>query len=123
MRHSSQGVYLMAAQRTPGRKREYENMVAYIHGIDPSGDVAHILVHQKGDRVRFSGKLGEHQVSPSNAENLQKWILEAETVWELEDAIGVPRGWNVPETLEQIETLNIKAAKKKEKLEALSPRL
>src|SRR5215203_5577448 len=119
MSHSNQVEIAMAAQRTPGRKREYENMVAYIHGIDPSGDVAHILVHQKGDRVRFSGKLGEHQGSPSNAENLQKWIFEAETVWELEDAIGVMRGWNAAETLGQIETLNIKAAKKKEKLEAL----
>ena len=113
----------MAAQRTPGRKREYENMVAYIHGIDPSGDVAHILVHQKGDRVRFSGKLGEHQVSPLNAGNLEKWVLEAATVWELEDAIGVPRGWNVPETFKKIETMNIKAEEKKGKLEASSPQL
>jgi hypothetical protein len=111
----------MAAQRTPGRKREYENMVAYIHGIDPSGDVTHILVHQKGNRVRFSGKLGEHQVSPSNAGDLEKWILEAATVWGLEDAIGVLRGGNVAETLEKIETLNTKAAEKKENIEASSP--
>jgi hypothetical protein len=113
----------MAAQRAPGRKREYENMVAYIHGIDPSGDVAHILVHQKGDRVRFSGKLGEHQVSPSNAGNLEKWVLEAATVWELEHAIGVSRGWNIPETLKKIEMMNIKAEEKKRKQKASSPQL
>ena len=53
----------MPARRAPGRKREHEDMVAYIHEIEPSGDVAHILVHQKGNSVRFSGKLGEHQVS------------------------------------------------------------
>ena len=113
----------MAALRTPGRKREYENMVAYIHGIDPSGDVAHILVHQKGNKVRFSGRLGEHQVSPSNSGDIEKWVLEAATVWELEDALGVPRGWDVAETLKKIEKMNIKAEEKKEKLAALRPQL
>ena len=113
----------MPARRAPGRKREYEDMVAYIHGLEPSGDVAHILVHQKGNSVRFSGRLGEHQVSPSNAGDLEKWVLEASNVWELEDAIGVPRGSNIPETLAKIEKMNIKAADKKGKLEGSSPQL
>jgi hypothetical protein len=107
--------------RTPARRYEREEMVAYIHGIDPQGDVAHILVHKKGNSVRFSGKLGEHKVSPSNAGDLEQWVNEAETVWGLDAAIGVPRGFmNSPESLEKMEMLNINAAKKKKDLEAAS---
>ena len=113
----------MAAQRTPARNREYENVVAYIHGIEPTGDVAHILVHQKGDAVRFSGKLGEHRVSKPNAGGLEKWVLEAAAVWDLDDAFGVPRGWNNPEVLEKIKMMNTKGAEKKVRLEASIPQL
>jgi len=76
--------------RTPARRFEREEMVAYIHGIEPNGDIAHILVHKKGTSVRFSGRLGEHKVALPNAEDLEHWVNEAESVWGLEAAIGVP---------------------------------
>jgi hypothetical protein len=103
--------------RAPQRKYVREEMVAYIHGIDAKGDVAHILVHKKGESVRFSGELGEHSVAPSNRADLEKWVREAETVWELDDVMGVPRGWmHVPETLEKLKLLDINAAKRKKDL-------
>lgn len=110
----------MQARRGPPRHSEREELVAYIHGIDPEGEVAHILVHKKGSSVRFSGKLGAHKVAPSNSADLEKWVREAETVWELGDTLGIPRSWmNIPETLEKIETMTVKAAAKKKDLEAL----
>jgi hypothetical protein len=118
--HPTAGDFSMAPPRGPARRYEREEMVAYIHGIDPQGEVAHILVHKKGDSVRLSGKFGEHKVSRSNEADLEKWIHEAATVWALNDAIGIPRGWmNKPENLEKIELINIKAAEKKKELEAL----
>jgi hypothetical protein len=105
--------------RTPARRFEREEMVAYIHGIEPNGDIAHILVHKKGTSVRFSGRLGEHKVAVPNAEDLEHWVSEAESVWGLEAAIGVPKGYmNSPEILEKIELMNAKATAKKKGLEA-----
>lgn len=102
-----------AARR--GVRGERENLVAYIHGIDTEGEVAHILVHQRGNNIRLFGRLGAHEFSSSNAGDMDKWISEAEAVWGLEAAIAIPRGWmNSPETLEKIKLLNITAAKKKE---------
>src|SRR4051795_6884053 len=57
----------MAVRRGPLRRTEREELVAYIHGIDPEGELAHILVHQRGNSIRFSGRLGAHNVSPSNS--------------------------------------------------------
>lgn len=34
--------------RVSERKFDREVMVAYIHGIDPNGDLAHIVVYKKG---------------------------------------------------------------------------
>jgi hypothetical protein len=107
----------MAVRRAP-RKFDREEMVAYIHGIDPNGDVAHVLVHKKGDSVRFSGKLGEHKLASSKSAGVPRWVEEAATVWGLEEAIGVERGMNTPETLEKIELMNVSAARKKRELEA-----
>jgi hypothetical protein len=105
-------------KRTAPSKSEREDLVAYIHGIEPQGDVAHILVHQKGNSIRFSGKLGDHRVSPSNAGDLGKWVSEAEAVWGLDDAIGVMRSWmNIDEIKEKLDTMNIKAAEKRKHLE------
>jgi hypothetical protein len=93
-------------------------MVAYIHGIDLNGDVAHVLVHKKGDSVRFSGKLGEHKLASSKSAGLPEWVQEAETMWGLEEAIGTQRGRMNAETLEKIELMNVSAARKKKELEA-----
>ena len=110
----------MAIRRGPLRRTQREELVAYIHGIDPEGELAHILVHQRGSSVRFSGKLGAHNVSPSNSSDLEKWVQEAKIVWKLDEVIGIPRSWmNTPETLEKIEMMRMKAMQKKENLEAL----
>src|SRR3954463_6686979 len=104
----------MTVRRGPLRRNEREELVAYIHGIDPEGELAHILVHQRGNSIRFSGKLGAHNVSPSNSSNLEKWVQEAKSVWELDGILGVPRSWmNTPETLEKIEMMRVKAMQKK----------
>jgi hypothetical protein len=110
----------MAVRRGPLRRTEREELVAYIHGIDPEGELAHILVHQRGNSVRFSGRLGAHNVSPSNSSGLEKWVEEAKIVWELDETIGISRNWmNTPETLEKIEMMRVKAMQKKENLEAI----
>src|SRR4051812_31112611 len=110
----------MAFRRGAPRRTEREELVAYIHGIDPEGELAHILVHQRGNSIRFSGKLGEHKVSPPNSSDLEKWVQEAKIVWGLVEAIGIPRNWtNTPETLEKIETMRKKAMQEKKNLEAL----
>jgi hypothetical protein len=111
----------MAVRRGPLRRTEREEFVAYIHGIDPEGDLAHILVHQRGNNVRFSGRLGAHTVSLSNSSDLDKWVREAKSVWKLDETIGIPRSWmNTPEILERIEMMRVKAMQKKNNLEALS---
>jgi hypothetical protein len=113
----------MPPRRRPLRHTEREELVAYIHGIDPGGDIVHILVHKRGNNVRFSGMLGAHAVSPSNSADLDKWIREAEQVWSLDSAIGISRSWmNIPETLEKLELMKIKAAEKKKGL-AVAPEL
>jgi hypothetical protein len=110
------------AMRNNERKYEREEMVAYLHGIDPQGNVAHILVHKRGKKVRFSGELGNHDVAVSNTANLEKWVCEAETVWGLADVLGVPRGWtHTLENVEKLELLNISAAKKRKELEISDP--
>jgi hypothetical protein len=110
----------MAVRRGPLRKNEREELVAYIHGIDPEGELAHILVHQRGSSIRFSGRLGVHNVSPSNSSDLEKWVQEAKIVWELDETIGISRSWmNSPEILEKIEIMKVKAMQKKKNLEAL----
>jgi hypothetical protein len=82
--------------------------------------LAHILVHQRGNSIRFSGKLGAHNVFPSNSSNLEKWVQEAKSVWELDETLGIPRSWmNTPEILEKIEMMRVKAIQKKRDLEAL----
>ena len=104
----------MAVRRRPLRRTEREELVAYIHGIDPVGELAHILVHKRGNNVRFSGRLGEHTVSPSNSSDLEKWVREAKSVWELDETIGIPRSWvNTPEILEKIEMMKVRAMQKK----------
>jgi hypothetical protein len=109
----------MAARRGAARGAEREELVAYIHGIDPEGELVHVLVHKRGGSVRFSGKMGAHKVSPSNSRDLQKWVHEAESVWGLDDTIGVARSWmNTPESLEKIAAMGLKAAEKKKSLEA-----
>jgi hypothetical protein len=110
----------MAVRRGPLRRNEREELVAYIHGIDPEGELAHILLHQRGSSIRFSGGLGAHNVSPSNSSDLEKWVQEAKIVWELKETIGIPRSWtNAPETLEKIEMMRVRAMQKKNDLEAL----
>src|SRR3954453_4117402 len=110
----------MTVRRGPLRRNEREELVAYIHGIDPEGELAHILVHQRGNSVRFSGRLGDHKVSPPNSSDLEKWIQEAKIVWALDETVGIPRSWtNTPETLEKIEMIRVKATQKKNSLEAL----
>ena len=109
----------MAVRRGSLRRTEREELVAYIHGIDPVGELAHILVHQRGNSVRFSGRLGEHTVSPSNSSDLEKWVREAKSVWKLDETLGIPRSWmNTPEIL-KIEMMRVKAMQKKNNLEAL----
>jgi hypothetical protein len=116
----TKGALVMTVRRGPLRRNEREELVAYIHGIDPEGELAHILVHQRGSSIRFSGRLGAHNVSPSNSSDLEKWVKEAKIVWELDETIGVPRSWtNTSETLERIETMRVKAMQKKKDLEAL----
>ena len=110
----------MAIRRGSPRRTAREELVAYIHGVDPEGELAHILVHQRGNSIRFSGKLGAHNVSPSNSSDLEKWVQEAKIVWELDETIGIPRSWmNTPEILEKIEMMRVKAMQKKKNLEAL----
>ena len=110
----------MGPRRGSPRSTEREELVAYIHGIDPEGEVVHVLVHKRGGNVRFSGKLGPHKVSPSNSRDLERWVHEAETVWGLDETIGITRSWmNIPETLEKIEAMGVKAAEKRKNLEAL----
>jgi hypothetical protein len=105
------------AMRTSARKYEREELVAYIHGISPEGDVAHILVHKRGANVRFSGMLGDHKVAASNNGDLEMWVSEAETVWGLHAAFGVLRGWaTTAEVLEKMEHLKVEAAEKKKEL-------
>ena len=104
------------------RKRTYgerESVVAYIHGIDPNGDVVHVLVHQCGINVRFSSQLGDHAVGSRNAADLEKWMREAESVLGLVEVFGVPRGWmQAPENMEKLDLLNKRAAEKKRELAA-----
>ena len=110
----------MAVRRGSLRRNEREELVAYIHGVDPEGELAHILVHQRGNSIRFSGRLGAHNVSPSNSSDLEKWVQEAKIVWGLDETIGIPRSWmNTPEILEKIEMMRVKAMQKKKNLEAL----
>jgi len=110
----------MAIRRGSPRRTAREELVAYIHGVDPEGELAHILVHQRGNSIRFSGRLGAHNVSPSNSSDLEKWVQEAKIVWELDETIGIPRSWmNTPEILEKIEMTRVKAMQKKKNLEAL----
>src|SRR3954447_19963571 len=110
----------MAIRRGAPRRTAREELVAYIHGVDPEGELAHILVHQRGNSIRFSGRLGAHSVSPSNSSDLEKWVQEAKIVWELDETIGIPRSWmNTPEILEKIEFMKVKATQKKKSLEAL----
>jgi hypothetical protein len=110
----------MAIRRGSPRRTAREKLVAYIHGVDPEGELAHILVHQRGNSIRFSGRLGAHNVSPSNSSDLEKWVQEAKIVWELDETIGIPRSWmNTPEILEKIEMMRVKAMQKKKNLEAL----
>jgi hypothetical protein len=109
------------AMRAAGRKYDREEMVAYLHGIDPQGNVAHLLVYKKGDRVRFTGEFGNHDVPRENAADLGEWIREAETACGLIDVLGVHRGWmHTPENLEKFELLNANATKKKKEIEASS---
>jgi hypothetical protein len=90
------------AMRPPARRFDREELVAYIHGVDPEGEVAHILVHKRGNFIRFSGRLGDHRVAPLNSSDMDSWIQEAETVWGLEETIGVMREWmTTPDTLEK----------------------
>src|SRR3954449_1822342 len=113
-------ISFMAVRHGALRRTEREELVAYIHGIDPEGELAHILVHQRGSSIRFSGRLGTHNVSPSNSSDLEKWVKEAKIVWELDETIGVLRSWtNTSETLERIETMRVQAIQKKKDLEAL----
>ena|SRR6476659_2291797 len=110
----------MAIRRGSPRRTAREELVAYIHGVDPEGELAHILVHQRGNSIRFSGRLGAHNISPSNSSDLEKWVQEAKIVWELDETIGIPRSWmNTPEILEKIEMMRVKAMQKKKNLEAL----
>ena len=110
----------MAIRRGSPRRTAREELVAYIHGVDPEGELAHILVHQRGNSVRFSGRLGDHKVSPPHSSDLEKWVQEAKIVWELDETIGIPRSWmNTPEILEKIEMMRVKAMQKKKNLEAL----
>src|SRR3979411_741594 len=106
----------MAVRRAP-RKYDREEIVAYIHGIDLNGDVAHVLVHKKGDSVRLSGKLGEHRLASSKSAGLSEWVQEAETMWGLEETIGTQRGRMNGEALEKIESMTDSAARKKKELE------
>jgi hypothetical protein len=109
------------AMRAAGRKYDREEMVAYLHGIDPQGNVAHLLVYKKGDRVRFTGEHGNHDVAHANAADLGEWIREAETACGLIDVLGVYRGcMQTPANLEKFELLNANAAKKKKEIEAAS---
>jgi hypothetical protein len=110
----------MPARRMPARRFEREELVAYIHGIAPTCEVVHILVNKRGDSVRFSGALGNHQVSNENKADLEAWIIEAATLWNLNDAIGMMKSWYVPDALEQMEILNNKAAERKKELDASS---
>jgi len=110
----------VAIRRGSPRRTAREELVAYIHGVDPEGELAHILVHQRGNSIRFSGRLGAHNVSPSNSSDLEKSVQEAKIVWELDETIGIPRSWmNTPEILEKIEMMRVKAMQKKKNLEAL----
>ena len=90
----------MPERRMSPRRVEREQLVAYLHGIDPQGEVVHVLVHKRGGGVKFSGAIQTHTVSAGNSTDLQKWIREAEGVLGLEDVIGIHREWvNMPETL------------------------
>lgn len=100
-------------------RRVHEETVAYIHGIDSKGDIVYVLVHKKGERVRFSGMLGDHNVSVPNRADLEKWMHEAEAVWSLDEVVGIPRGLNsAPAILEKLEIQKAKAAKRKSELAA-----
>jgi hypothetical protein len=108
--------------RTVPRTREREEMVAYLHGIDPQGNVTHLLVHKKGDKVRFTGRVENHEVARSNTADLEDWVREAETACGLLDVLGVMRGcMDTPGNLEKFELLNASAAKKREEIEASKP--
>jgi hypothetical protein len=107
--------------RTATRKREYEQMVGYLHGIDAQGNVAHLMVHKKGDRIRFTGEAVNHEVERSSSVELEDWVREAETECGLVEVMGVLRGYmNTPENLAKFELLNASAANKKKEIEASS---
>jgi hypothetical protein len=112
---------LMPERRMSPRRTEREQLVAYLHGIDPQGEVVHVLVHKRGRDVKFSGGVQSHTVSAGNSGDLQRWIREAEGVLGLEEVIGVHREWvNIPETLKKIDDLSAKAEEKKKRLAASS---
>jgi len=108
----------MAVRRTPLRRTEREEVVAYLHGIDQKGEIVHILVHKRGSKVRFSGGGGPHQVADANTGDLENWVREAETALGLEDVIGISKSWmNIPESLKKMEILYTKSEEKKKRLE------
>src|SRR5215203_5278985 len=109
----------MAERRMSPRRTEREQLVAYLHGIDPQGEIVHVLVHKHGRNVKFSGGVKAHVVSTQNSADLERWIREAEGALGLEEVIGVHREWvNIPESLQRIDDLFAKAEEKKKKLAA-----
>jgi hypothetical protein len=109
------------AMRPAARKYEREQTVAYLHGIDPEGNVVNLLVNKRGTKVRFTGGFGQHDVASQNSDDLEKWVHEAQTAFGLADVMGVHRGWtNTPEYMEKFALLNATAEKKKKELAASS---
>jgi|HubBroStandDraft_6_1064221.scaffolds.fasta_scaffold4097198_1 hypothetical protein len=109
------------AIRPRAGKFEREETVAYLHGIDPEGNVVHLLVNKRGTKVRFTGGLGPHDVASQNSGDLESWVHEAQTACGLADVMGAHRGWTQePEYIEKYNLLNVTAEKKKKQLAASS---
>jgi hypothetical protein len=109
----------MAMRPAARSKFEREETVAYLHGIDAGGNVVHLLVNKRGSKVRFTGGLGQHDVSTQNSGDLENWVNEAQTALGLADVMGAHRGWtNTPEYIEKYDLLNATAEKKKKDLAA-----
>src|SRR5690348_14936174 len=100
----------MPVRRMSPQRIERAQLVAYLHGIDPRGEIVHVLVHKSSKSIKFSGGVPAHTVPANNSGDLEKWIKEAESALGLEDVIGVYREWmNIPETLKKMQDLSEKA--------------
>jgi hypothetical protein len=73
-----------------GTGRNAEQLVAYIYGLNGTGEVESVAVYKKGRSVKLSGpNFTSHNVHPSNVGGPGGWMREISLVWFLTDMVEV----------------------------------